>query len=219
MTAASVAGLGRLLGDPTRLALLDALLDGRAYTVTELRRRVGVAPSTASEHLARLLDGGLLAMEAQGRHRYYRLCGPDVAAMLESLYGFDAARSVPPRRTRVPADVAFARTCYDHLAGTVAVGLADHLAATGMVVAGDPALTDAGRDVLAGLGVALDRPGLRRCLDWSERRPHLAGPVAARLLDRFVEDRWVVRAGGSRAVRLTAAGRAGLADVFGFVAP
>ncbi|MEE9414806.1 MAG: metalloregulator ArsR/SmtB family transcription factor, partial [Acidimicrobiales bacterium] len=121
MSNENVVELGRLLGDTTRVALLDAMFDGRAYTVTELRRHVGVAASTASEHLSKLLDGGLLAIEPQGRHRYYRLRDAAVADLLETLFEFGTSRPVL-RSSKVPADVAFGRTCYDHLAGTVAVG-------------------------------------------------------------------------------------------------
>lgn len=229
MAADQVVQLGRLLGDPTRVALLDALFDGRAYTVTELGRHVGVAASTASEQLARLRDGGLVALEAQGRHRYYRLPGPEVAAELESLFDF-GRRVAVERSSGVPADLAYARTCYDHLAGTVGAGLTQRLLVAG-AIEGDErnlSLTCAGRALFSQLDLGLDldleatsarRPVVRSCLDWSERRPHLAGKLPARLLDHMLDAKWFTRKASSRALWLTDTGRNGLQATFGYVAP
>jgi DNA-binding transcriptional ArsR family regulator len=225
MAADQVVELGRLLGDPTRVALLDALFDGRAYAVTELRQRVGVAPSTASQQLARLLDGGLVALEVQGRHHYYRLRGPEVAAILEPLFDFGLRLPVK-QSSRVPADLAFARTCYDHLAGTVAVGLTDRLVVTGAVKLddGNLSVTRAGRGLFTRLGLDVDTPSARRpvvrsCLDWSERRPHLAGALPARLLGYMLEEKWFTRKASGRALWLTDTGRSGLQAAFGYDAP
>jgi DNA-binding transcriptional ArsR family regulator len=215
MGSSDVVAIGRLLGDPTRVALLDALFDNRAYTVSELARHTSVAVSTASEHLARLLDCGLVTTEAQGRHRYYRLAGPDVATLLETVFEFasDAARPIR-RASRVPSDMAFARSCYDHLAGTVAVALADRLIEIGAIAYDDtlPRLTDIGRDLFAAIGiipispVGATRPVVRHCLDWSERRHHLGGALPAALLSHMLSERWCTRR-SSRALRFTELGR------------
>lgn len=223
-TVASVASVATLVGDPTRAEMLAVLLDGRAHTVGELARHAGVAVSTASGHLGRLLDGGLVAVEAQGRHRYHRLAGPEVASLLEQLHALAAQ---PPAPVRAPAALAYARTCYDHLAGTVAVALYDRLVDTGALHLGDagPELAPAGAGILARLGVDTGavaateargrRPLTRACLDWTERRPHLAGALGAALLDSLVAARWVVRQPSSRAVRVTDAGREGLTEALG----
>lgn len=223
-SATTMASVAALVGDPTRAEMLALLLDGRAHTVGELARHAGVAVSTASEHLGRLLDGGLVVVEPQGRHRYHRLAGPGVATVLEQLHALAAQPAVP---VRAPAALAYARTCYDHLAGTVAVALYDRLVASGALRLGDagPELAPAGAAVLARLGVDAGvvaapgprgrRPLTRACLDWTERRPHLAGALGAALLDSLMAARWVVRQPSSRAVHVTEAGRAGLAEALG----
>jgi DNA-binding transcriptional ArsR family regulator len=223
MGTSDVVAIGRLLGDPTRVALLDALFDNRAYTVSELARRTSVAVSTASEHLAKLLDGGLVITEAQGRHRYYRLAGPGVAALLETVFEFAAAADRPIRRaSRVPSDMAFARSCYDHLAGTVAVALNDHLIEIGAIGYHDalPRLTDTGRDLFAAMGinptspVGSTRPVVRHCLDWSERRHHLGGLLPAALLTHMLNEQWCIRR-SSRALQFTKLGRHHLDEQLG----
>ncbi len=224
MATENVVEFGQLLADATRVALLDALFDGRAYTVTELHRHVGVAASTASEHLSKLLDGGLVVVEAQGRHRYYRMKDAEVASVLEAVFEFGGGQPVK-RSSKVPADLAYARSCYDHLAGTVAVGLTDHLVDKGLVEYIDTAahLTSSGEDLFSELGFVTKaisgRPALRRCLDWSERKTHLAGGVPAQLLDIMIEQRWFLRSATRRGLQLTDTGRAGLIDQFGYHAP
>ena len=222
-----MAQVAALVGDPGRAAMLAALLDGSARTAGELARVAGIAPPTATGHLNQLVAGGLLAPTAQGRHRYFRLASADVARMLEAVM---VVAGLPPgaepcRPPRIDAALREARTCYDHLAGRLAVALADQLVARGALVLDDEAgeLTSEGEALLARLGVAASRsrkrPFCRPCLDWSERRPHLAGSLGAALLARFEETRWVERRPG-RAVRVTPAGRAGLRDVLGLeVAP
>ncbi|MEM7337149.1 MAG: metalloregulator ArsR/SmtB family transcription factor [Actinomycetota bacterium] len=225
MTTDHVVQIGKILSDRTRVELLDALFDGRAYTVTELGRHVGVATSTASEHLAKMLDASLVVVEAQGRHRYYRLRDPEVAHTLEAIYVF--GRSAPVRRSsQVPTAMVYARTCYDHLAGTLAVAFAAHLTTTGMVAGDGDRLhvTEAGALRFAELGVDVTRqsgrrPRLRECLDWSERRHHHAGSVPGDLLRALLDRAWLRQRVGSRALELTPAGRAGLAEVFGFEPP
>ncbi len=237
MSRSRIAELGTLLGDPTRAQLLDLLLDGRASTVGELAISSHVAMSTTSEHLGRLLDAGLVRVHAQGRHRYYRLASPEVAGLLEAMEALPlpGAAAVPddpgagqPHApagnalqpgSRTPAELRFARTCYDHLAGSLAVALHSLLIAEDDD--GTPELAPHAPAALAVLGVdgnqppGSRRPRLRNCLDWSERRPHLAGATGAALLACLLERGWLVRRRTPRAVRLTRAGRGALADAFG----
>jgi DNA-binding transcriptional ArsR family regulator len=220
----SLAGLAALLADRTRASFCLALLDGRAWTAGELARTAGVAASTASDHLTRLVSGGLLVEERQGRHRYVRLAGPSVAQLIEDLAGHAPAPPAPPRTLRAAsagAALAYARTCYDHLAGRLGVLVHDALLARGVLDrTGGLALTPAGAEWLAGLGVPVEplraarRPLLRDCLDWTERRPHLAGALGAGLCRRFLDLGWTAR-GTGRAIRLTPAGRTALPAALG----
>jgi DNA-binding transcriptional ArsR family regulator len=214
-----IAGVAAALASPARAAIACLLLAGTAHTGRELARHAGVAPSTASEHLAHLLDAGLLAVEAQGRHRYYRLADPGVAALLEAMLTAlpEPPRPGPPAPPRVPASMVFARSCYDHLAGRLGVALHDRLVELDAVrVGADGAvLTEGGAAVLADLGVTAardrGRPLVRQCLDWSQRRQHLAGTVGARLLATVLERRWLLRGPTRpRELRLSRAGREGL---------
>ncbi len=215
-----LAEIAHLMGDPARANMLHALMDGRALTAKELAWLAGVAPQTASGHLAKLMQGGLLAVAVQGRHRYYRLAGPEVAQALEGLMvlaGAEGAHRCLP--SRVGAELSQARTCYDHFAGRLGTGIHDALVAGGHlgVAEGGYGLTGSGEAIFARLGVApankpSRRAALRPCLDWSERRPHLAGSLAAALACRCFETGWVLRRKDSRAVTLTQAGRAALAQ-------
>ena len=219
----NIAQVGALVGDPARAAMLTALLGGRALTAGELARHAGVTPQTASGHLARLEDGGLLARETQGRHRYFRLASPEAAALVESL-GVFVARAEADVRTG-PRDPALrrARVCYDHLAGEVAVGLLDALVAGGAIDRRDDSLvlTRTGRARLEAFGIDLDaadrerRPLCRACLDWSVRRHHLAGALGAAMLSRLVVLGWLRRTEGSRVLVPSPAGLAGLRGSFG----
>ncbi|GAA0404915.1 transcriptional regulator [Acrocarpospora corrugata] len=215
-----LARLARLLADDTRAAFCLALLDGRAWTAGELARHAGVAPSTASEHLSRLVAGGVLAEERQGRHRYVRLAGPRIAQLIEDL----SADAPPPspaglRAVSAARAMTHARTCYDHLAGRLGVAIADALTARGLLVhAPGFAFTDAGRDWLTGLvGVlpAARRPLARPCLDWTERRHHLAGTAGAALCRHSLERGWVRPIGGGRALKITPVGVAALRELLG----
>ncbi|MFG1649842.1 ArsR/SmtB family transcription factor [Micromonospora sp. NPDC049275] len=216
----AMAELAALLADGTRAGICVALLDGRAWTAGELARRAGVAPSTASDHLNRLVRGGLLVEERQGRHRYLRLAGPSVAQLIEDLAGHAPSAPTPTgslRTANATAALAYARTCYDHLAGRLGVLMYDALLADGRLDrASGLALTADGWAWLTGLGVPVDelratrRPLVRDCLDWTERRPHLAGALGAALCRRFTDLGWTTR-GGGRAIRLTATGRPALA--------
>ncbi|KQX07233.1 MULTISPECIES: ArsR/SmtB family transcription factor [unclassified Leifsonia] len=216
--AADVAALAALLGDPTRAAFCLALLDGRAWTAGELARLAGVSPATASQHLDRLVRGGLLAEERQGRHRYLRLAGADAAHLVEVLSSNTRPTASPSSyaSVRADADLAAARTCYDHLAGRLGVGILDALDQRGRVTREDGiALTASGAAWLETLGIdvagirSARRPVVRLCLDWTERRSHLAGGVGAALAAAFLERDWIRRTDG-RAIRVTDAGRSGL---------
>ena len=217
---ADVAGVAGLLADAARVAILDALLAGRALSAGELARCAGITAPTASGHLRRLLDGGLVAVEAQGRHRYYRLAGPAVAEAIEALSLIAPPRPVRSLRQSQRAEaLRFARTCYDHLAGVVGVTLADSLLRAGALRPDggrDYAVTREGEDLLRDLGI--DVAWLRRhrrafawrCLDWTERTPHLSGALGAALLARLLDLGWLSRGLVPRALVLTDAGRDGL---------
>jgi DNA-binding transcriptional ArsR family regulator len=211
----ALAPLAALIGDPARANMLGALMSGLALTASELAREAGVMPQTASGHLARLETGGLVNVAQQGRHRYYRLSGPDVAQALESLMGL-AARTGHMRTRPGPKDEGLreARTCYDHLAGTRALALFDGLQARGHIAdAGkDIAVTAQGRPFFCDFGIDMAgleqgrRPLCRACLDWSMRRPHLGGALGAALLDRMFALGWAARSKTSRAVLFTPKG-------------
>ncbi len=225
MTAAQLADVAGLLADRSRAAICLALLDGRAWTVGELARHVKIAPSTASEHVARLVGGGLLAGAAQGRHRYVRLADAAAAELIEDLAEYAAPGPPGPlergrslRSVRASEAMARARTCYDHLAGRLGVRITDALTDAGMLdQAGGFSLTG---DGMAWFETAMDvdvaalragrRPLVRPCIDWTERRPHLGGAAGAALCGRFLAEGWVSRISGGRAVRLTDAGAAAL---------
>lgn len=222
----------RLIGEPARAAMLEALMSGEALAAGELARVAGVAPATASDHLARLREGGLVEVVPSGRHRYYRLAGPRIGHALEALSLVVPASVDQPVRSLRAARTAeahrLARTCYDHLAGAVGVGIHDALIDRGaLVVAGvGYALTVPGEDLLAGLGV--DVPGARAarrhfarpCLDYTQRRPHLAGALGAAICERLMCLGWLERRASAvpsvrRALRPTGKGRRGLSDAFG----
>jgi len=217
---ARIASIAALLGDPARANILVALIDGRALTAKELAFAAHVSPQTTSGHLARLTEAGLLAGTKQGRHRYFRLASPLVGQMLESVMAVAAPE--PPRLTTWRGGEALrnARTCYDHLAGRLAVALADSLTASGYLAlsADGGEVTDTGHSFLQDFGAepaAGKRMFCRPCLDWSERRPHLAGRLGATLSARCFELGWIERQRDSRAVTITPAGQAGFAQRFG----
>ena len=223
-----IAEIGLLVGEPARAAMLMALMDGRALTAGELAGAAGVTPQSASAHLARLVEAGMLAMERQGRHRYHRLASPEVARLLETVMQVATLAPAPARRPVTgPRDAAMrrARTCYDHMAGALGVALADALQAHGHVELDDGVglVTPTGLDFLNRLGLPADslaagrgntRPFCKPCLDWSERRPHLAGRLGAALCSHFLDTHLVRRVGGSRALEITPAGQAFLRDRF-----
>lgn len=222
---AALAEIGALLGDPARANMLLALIAGRPLTAGELAWSARVTAQTASGHLAKLSEAGLLAVERQGRHRYYRLASPLIAQMLEGMQVVAALQSPPRYRpaSRIDDALKAGRTCYDHLAGRLGVAIADAMVTRGLVVlTGDGgAATPEGEAFLGRLEVdAGSKPGQKRCfcrpcLDWSERRPHIAGALGAALARRCFELHWIARVKDSRAVTVTPAGRQGLADIFG----
>jgi len=231
---ASIASMAALIGNPARAAMLVTLMDGRALTAGELAGAAGVTPSTASGHLGRMLDVGLLALERQGRHRYHRLASASVAGMIESMMslsgGLRAAASRGKPVSTGPRDAALrrARLCYDHLAGEIAVAIADRMVAREQLDFGQDGgvVTEHGRTFLNALGVDLgsDTPaGSRRaafcrpCLDWSERRPHVAGLVGRALYEGFTRRGWVRRSDAGRVVSITPLGTLELARHFGVV--
>lgn len=227
MTSASdLASLAALLADETRAAMCLALLDGRAWTAGELATHAGVAPSTATEHLHRLIGGGLLVERRQGRHRYVQLAGPSVAHLIEDLSAQTAPHPAPARGLReVTASAALrrGRTCYDHLAGRLGVAVTDAMTGAGLLdQTGGFAVTPAGMAWLTDtVGLSPHelrsgkRPLARGCLDWTERRQHLAGLAGAKLCETFLGNGWVARIGSGRAVRLTPNGKTALRDLLG----
>lgn len=228
---AMFAEIAALSGDPARATMLHALMDGRALTATELAKSAGITPQTASGHLSRMTSVGLLSVERQGRHRYHRLATSSVARMLESI--MEVAAELEPDRSRLtvgPRDAAMrkARTCYDHLAGRLGVALADALTARGHVeLTGDAGLlTESGVAFLGSLGIdtapllarRTRRSGrvlCRPCLDWSERRPHLAGSVGAAICAHSLASGWTRRLNGTRAVQITPKGERIFREQFG----
>ncbi|MFF2730423.1 ArsR/SmtB family transcription factor [Streptomyces sp. NPDC058008] len=222
--APGLAALATLLADETRASFCLALLDGRAWTAGELARGAGVAPSTASEHLGKLVAGGLLAEERQGRHRYLRLADDGIARLVEELAAHAYPGTRTPPRTLGEASLRHAlargRTCYDHLAGRLGTGITDAMTGRGLLRQNAGfALTEDGLEWFGALGIPLAttsrRPLARGCLDWTERRQHLAGASGAALCRHVLEAGWCERVGTGRAVRATPAGRRALSRHLG----
>lgn len=206
----SMVAVAAALADTSRVKILCALMDGRAWTATELSAVAEVASSTASAHLARLVQSRLISCLSQGRHRYYRLAGGDVAQLVETMMGVSWRRVTAPEPT-TPAEMRYARTCYDHLAGDVAVQIYDAMLQAQWITADGAALTDAGRRHLAGMGIEPDARTRRKhccaCLDWSERRFHLGGYVGAAFFQHCEAQSWLIRTPGYRIVTLTPKGK------------
>ena len=222
--ALDIAEIARLIGEPARANILTALLDGRASTALELALAARVTPQTASAHLAKLVDGALLTVDRQGRHRYFRLATPAVARTLEGLMAL--AADGPPRNrrpARMPPDMRRARTCYDHIAGEVGVAITDSLVGRGLVLLEGEAgeVTNAGRAFFAKHGIDIEsatrskRIFCRPCLDWSERRPHLGGRVGAAICTHCLDRGWLRRRRDSRTLDMSPEGVSAMAAVFG----
>jgi len=220
-----MAEVASLVGEPARAAMLQAMMDGRALTAGELAGAGNITPQTASAHLNQLCGSGLVSVVQQGRYRYHRLATPQVAQMLESLM-LVAAGTLTPRTGPRDVSLRTARTCYDHIAGQLGVGIADAMKQQGLVEIDDDAgmLTASGGEFLAHLGIVLDRPPEKRrtralplcrlCLDWSERRPHLSGRLGAELCRHSLTLGWIRRRQGSRALDVTPEGRRVFRDIF-----
>ena len=225
----NIVRVASLVGDNARAAMLTALMGGEALTASELAREAGITPQTASSHLARLSEGGLVTAVSQGRHRYFRLAADDVGRMLENLMGV-AERTGAKRVRTGPSDPALrkARVCYDHLAGDLGVALYDAFVHQRLIRISNPddsaenlSLTRKGRQLCEELGIALTprkgsrRPVCRPCLDWSVRRYHLAGVLGVGILDLCVRNRWARRLPDSRIMRFSPRGEAAFRQTFG----
>ncbi|MDH1264489.1 helix-turn-helix transcriptional regulator [Pseudomonas sp. GD03944] len=215
-----ISSVAALLADPGRAAMVWALMDGSARPAGELALLAGLSPSSASAHLAKLTEGGLLVQQSHGRNRYYALAGPEVGQAVEALAG--AALATLPRKSRVvpasrgtPMAMREARTCYDHLAGELAVGVFERMSAAGWLAQDGKrvTITDAGTQGLQALGIDVPAVAQRRrqlacaCPDWSERKPHLGGAIGAALLLRCKEAGWVRPSNSSRALHVSPEGR------------
>lgn len=218
-----IARIANLVGDPARANMLTALMAGGALTASELALEAGVTVQTASSHLAKLMEGGLLSLAAQGRHRYYGLASPQIAGMLEAIMG--VAASVGPKRARPgprEATMREARICYDHLAGDHAVTMLDGFLARDILVkSGDSIrIGKAGPGYFEAVGIDPEgltttrRPVCRACLDWSVRRSHLAGTLGAAIYDKILAEKWARRDAESRAVIFSPKGKQAFAKAF-----
>ncbi|MBO9709249.1 MAG: helix-turn-helix transcriptional regulator [Caulobacter sp.] len=212
----NIASPAALIGDPARAAMLQALMDGRAQPAGALAWAAGLSAQAASNHLAKLIDGGLLRVEREGRHRHYRLAGPEVAHALEALACVAApVRSLEQPRSPKARALREARCCYGHLAGRLGIAVTDALVDRDLIAPADDklyAVTPKGRAWFEDLGLDLDamrskRGAARQCLDWTERRHHLAGPLGVMMLSRMVALGWIEIAPGGRAARLTTLGQ------------
>ena len=221
---AAIAPVAALLADPARVAILMALSDGQEVAASELAAAAGITAPTASIHLAKLAAAGFVASRRQGRHHFYRLVRPDLVRAMEALAVL-APESAPRthRQARIGRAVRAARTCYDHLAGRLGVGITRALVDRGALRSsgGHFDVTPEGAELLGDLGIDLAAARARRrafapaCLDWSERVPHVAGALGAELLNLLLERGWIERTPATRAVQVTLAGRRGLHRVFG----
>ncbi|AEH85309.1 ArsR/SmtB family transcription factor [Mesorhizobium opportunistum] len=216
-----IARIASLVGDPARANMLNALMGGTALTASELALEAGVSLPTASSHLSKLMEGGLLTLASQGRHRYYGLAGPQVAGMIEAITG--VAEAVGPKRVRPgPRDGAMrvARVCYDHLAGEQAVAMLDRLVEKDILQRDDKEirLGPSAASHFAAIGIDVGarprRPVCRACLDWSVRRSHLAGTLGAAILDKILLEKWARREKDSRAVVFSPPGKQAFENVF-----
>ncbi len=221
VSTATVAGIGSLLGDSARANMVIALLDGRAWTARELADVANISPQTASSHLSKLVAGQLIRVDRQGRHHYHRLASSEVATLIEQMHlaGFAAF----PSKISGPKDLQMRelRSCYDHLAGRIAVELGSRLLEKNSVTSGAAELSPDGISLLETIGVDFNalrngrRIVSRLCIDWSERRPHLAGGVGGALFKRFKDLGWVRTRLGSRSLIITGTGERELRKTFG----
>jgi DNA-binding transcriptional ArsR family regulator len=211
----NIAEIGALIGDPGRAAMLLALLDGRDLAASELALRAGLSPQAATAHLKKLVAAGMLSARDAGRHRFFRLASAEIGHAIETLAAIAApARIVALDQSTTLERMRLARSCYDHLAGRLGVGITDRLIERGAIArrGADFALAARGESAFAELGIDLDeaqaqrRTFARACTDWTERRPHLAGSLGAAVLEVFLRNRWVARNSQNRALRITPEG-------------
>lgn len=223
MQGSRIVAFATALADSTRAATVAALLSGTSHTSGELARVCGVAPSTMSSHLSKLVDAGLVRVEPAGRHRYFRIASREVADLLEQMDALDLPETHAPQRPKPGHGLSIARSCYDHIAGQLGVDLHDAFIARRWVEVDDlqPHLTDSGAALVTDLGIDLEhlrtlkRPLLRLDLDWTERRDHLAGSVAAALMTTTIERSWLARRTDKRQLTVTETGRREFAEHFG----
>ncbi|APW38678.1 transcriptional regulator [Rhodoferax koreense] len=228
MNINQIARIASLVGEPARAAMLLELMDGRSLTANELAKAGRVSPQTASKHLAQMVEAGLMAVAQRGRHRYHRLSSGDVAKMLEGI--MQIAGDKPPRRSVVPGprdeSMRMARMCYDHIAGRLGLAIAERLQADGAITFDGEAglVTDRAEALLRPWGITLasaapgggrGRPYCRPCLDWSERRSHVAGRLGAMICAHCLDQGWLSRKAGARSLAITAVGVATLRDLLG----
>lgn len=215
-----------LMSEPNRARMLWALLDGRAYTATELSIAADISVTSASNHLTKLLQGGFIKVETQGRHRYFRFANDDVAHVIESMACLAKPQEIKDNHTHPPKnEVQYCRTCYDHLAGYVGVCITQAMIDKGILTDTEDGyhVTDFGWERLAEIGVdqvvvtSSKRPVTRKCLDWSERKHHLAGALGAALLTRMLELDWIRRKQFTRAILITPKGYVEMEKIFGVV--
>jgi DNA-binding transcriptional ArsR family regulator len=216
--------IAALIGEQTRATMLWHLLDGRAYTATELAHTTGISPTSASNHLSKLLGADLLKVESQGRHRYYSFAKPEVAYVVESLASLsDDSTKKKKEKVSAVSGIQYCRTCYDHLAGYIGVQFSESLEKKGVMKKSGSIymITDKGWKWLSVFDILEDdisntrRPVARQCLDWSERRPHLAGQLGALLLHKMTERKWFKKVQFSRELIVTAKGRGEMYDLLG----
>lgn len=220
----NVAQVAALIGEPGRSTMLLSVLDGRALSASELARRATISPTAASAHLSKLVAGGLMLVERSGRQRLYRLATADVARALEALAAIaKPAKIVALTQSTIANELRIARSCYDHLAGRLGVGITDSLLARQILVPSGShefSVTTKGHRFLSALGLDVvqaqskRRRFARQCIDWTEHRPHLAGSLGAALRDRLLENGWVTHTQASRALRITPLGHAALDEHF-----
>lgn len=213
----SISTIAAAMSDPSRVKMLCALMDGRAWTATELSIVADIASSTASAHLSRLFNEKMVTCLSQGRHRYYRLAGHDIAELIETMMGVSWKR-IEPAETRAPMGLRTTRTCYDHLAGEVAVKIYDVMVNEGWFDSAGTSMTPEGRKRFQALGVVLDAKTRRKaccaCLDWSERRFHLGGDAGAAFFTHCEQKGWLTRVPGFREVNITSSGKLAFRRLF-----
>lgn len=223
MAASRISVVGSAMADPNRAQILAALASGRQHTAGELARWIGLAPSTTSRHLARLVDAGLVVVTPSGRRRFFNIASEEVAHWLEQVDELELPETNQPVRPGPRSDLSFARSCYDHLAGEAGVRLYAAMVTTGALIEDSdrPQVSEEGARQLLRLGVDVHgltqerRPLTRQCLDWTQREHHLGGSLGAALLEMMHRNKWVSHGNDRRVLRLTNHGTSEFADRFG----